>query len=122
MTIEGGGRAGMVAPDDTTFMYIEGRPGAPKDFAEAVALWRELPTESGASFDREETIDASSLAPIVTWGTNPGMVVQVTEQVPHPDDETGERALHYMGLEPGVEIADVPLDRVFIGSCTNSRI
>jgi 3-isopropylmalate/(R)-2-methylmalate dehydratase large subunit len=122
MTIEGGGRAGMVAPDDTTYTYIEGRPAAPKDFAEAVARWRDLPTDSGATFDREETMDASALAPMVTWGTNPGMVVEVTQRVPHPIDETSQRALHYMGLEPGVEIADVALDRVFIGSCTNSRI
>jgi 3-isopropylmalate/(R)-2-methylmalate dehydratase large subunit len=122
MTIEGGGRAGMVAPDDTTYAYIEGRPAAPKDFAEAVARWRELPTDEGASFDREETIDAASLAPMVTWGTTPGHVLQVNESVPQPDGETAERALHYMGLKPGTNIADLQLDRVFIGSCTNSRI
>jgi 3-isopropylmalate/(R)-2-methylmalate dehydratase large subunit len=122
MTIEGGGRAGMVAPDDTTFAYIDGRPAAPADFAATVARWRELPTDAGASFDREETIDASSLAPMVTWGTNPGMVAEVTGRVPAPDDETGERALQYMGLEPGVAIGDIALERVFIGSCTNSRI
>jgi 3-isopropylmalate/(R)-2-methylmalate dehydratase large subunit len=122
MTIEGGGRAGMVAPDDTTFAYIEGRPAAPRDFAEAVARWRELPTDPGATFDREEAIDAAAVAPMVSWGTNPGMVVEVTGRVPAPGDETGERALHYMGLEAGVPIGDVPLDRVFIGSCTNSRI
>jgi 3-isopropylmalate/(R)-2-methylmalate dehydratase large subunit len=122
MTIEGGGRAGMVAPDDTTYAYIEGRPAAPSDFADAVARWRELPTDDGASFDREERIDASSLAPMVTWGTNPGQVVEVDDKIPQPDGETAARALHYMGLQPGVNIADVPLDRVFIGSCTNSRI
>jgi 3-isopropylmalate/(R)-2-methylmalate dehydratase large subunit len=107
----------MVAPDDTTFSYLEGRPAA-----RFVEKWRELPTDPGAAFDREETIDASSLAPMVTWGTNPGMVVEVTGSVPGPNDEAAERALHYMGLQPGVGIADVPLDRVFIGSCTNSRI
>jgi 3-isopropylmalate/(R)-2-methylmalate dehydratase large subunit len=122
MTIEGGGRAGMVAPDDTTFAYVEGRPAAPKDFADSVARWRDLPTDPGATFDHEETIDASAVAPMVTWGTNPGMVVEVTGRVPDANGETAERALHYMGLQPGVEIADVPLDRVFIGSCTNSRI
>jgi 3-isopropylmalate/(R)-2-methylmalate dehydratase large subunit len=122
MTIEGGGRAGMVAPDDTTYTYLEGREGAPKDWDEAVARWRALPTEQGAAFDREETIDASGIAPTVTWGTNPGQVVEVTGAIPQPDGETGERALAYMGLQPGVPIMDVGLDRVFIGSCTNSRI
>jgi 3-isopropylmalate/(R)-2-methylmalate dehydratase large subunit len=117
MTIEGGGRAGMVAPDDTTYTYLDGRPAA-----HFVDGWRDLPTDEGATFDREETIDASRIAPMVTWGTNPGMVVEVTGRVPDADGETAERALHYMGLEPGVEIADMPLDRVFIGSCTNSRI
>jgi len=122
MTIEGGGRAGMIAPDDTTFAYIEGRPAAPKDFADAVARWRDLPTEPGATFDREESIDASSIAPMVTWGTTPGHVVEVSSAVPEPTGETSERALHYMGLEPGQRIVDLGLDRVFIGSCTNSRI
>jgi 3-isopropylmalate/(R)-2-methylmalate dehydratase large subunit len=122
MTIEGGGRAGMVAPDEKTFAYIEGRPAAPADLDEAVARWRVLPTEDGASFDREESIDASSLAPMVTWGTTPGHVVEVTAAVPLPNGETAERALHYMGLEPGTPVKDLALDRVFIGSCTNSRI
>jgi 3-isopropylmalate/(R)-2-methylmalate dehydratase large subunit len=122
MTIEGGGRAGMVAPDDTTFAWIEGRPAAPKDFAAAVERWRALPSEPGAVFDREEAIDASSLAPMVTWGTTPGQVVEVTDAVPRPSTETHERALRYMGLEPGIAVTDIPLDRVFIGSCTNSRV
>ncbi len=122
MTIEGGGRAGMVAPDDTTFAYIEGRPAAPSDWDDAVARWRALPTEDGATFDREETIDASTLAPMVTWGTTPGQVVEVTDTVPQPTGDTADRALVYMGLEPGTPMTDVALDRVFIGSCTNSRI
>ncbi|MEX2393687.1 MAG: aconitase family protein, partial [Actinomycetota bacterium] len=122
MTIEGGGRAGMIAPDDTTFAYIEGRLAAPADFDEAVARWRSLPTEDGATFDREETIDAASLAPMVTWGTTPGQVVEVTAKGPEPTGETGERALVYMGLDAGSPMIELPLDRVFIGSCTNSRI
>ena len=128
MTIEGGGRAGLVAPDDTTFGYIEGRPAAPKDWDEAVARWRSLPTDPGSTFDKEVSIDAAQLSPIVTWGTTPGMVAEVTGRVPSPDDagtvdaETAERALTYMGLQPGTPITDIALDRVFIGSCTNSRI
>jgi 3-isopropylmalate/(R)-2-methylmalate dehydratase large subunit len=122
MTIEGGGRAGMIAPDDTTYAYLEGRPGVPADWDGAVARWRSLPTEDGASFDREERIDASSLAPMVTWGTTPGQVTEVTSGVPQPTGETAERALAYMGLEPGTPMTQVFLDRVFIGSCTNSRI
>jgi 3-isopropylmalate/(R)-2-methylmalate dehydratase large subunit len=129
MTIEGGGRAGMIAPDETTYEYMEGRPGAPEDFEAAVERWRELPTEEGASFDSEVEIDASSLSPMVTWGTTPGMVVEVTDSVPDPsrldapaDREAAERALAYMALEPGTPMSDIRLDRVFIGSCTNSRI
>jgi 3-isopropylmalate/(R)-2-methylmalate dehydratase large subunit len=129
MTIEGGGRAGMVAPDETTFDYIYGKPGAPADFDAAVERWRELPTEEGASFDTEVEIDAATISPMVTWGTTPGMVVQVTEAVPDPtrmdspaDRETAERALAYMDLRPGTPITEIPLDRIFIGSCTNSRI
>jgi 3-isopropylmalate/(R)-2-methylmalate dehydratase large subunit len=122
MTIESGGRAGMIAPDDTTYAYMEGRPATPKDWDEAVARWRALPTEDGASFDREERVDASSLAPMVTWGTTPGQVAEVTAAVPQPTGETSERALVYMGLEPGTPLTEVALDRVFIGSCTNSRI
>ena len=129
MTIEGGGRAGMIAPDETTFEWVKGRPAAPQDFAAAMARWRELPTEPGASFDNEVEIDASSISPMVTWGTNPGQVVEVTERVPDPaeldspaDREAAERALAYMGLEAGTPMTEVAPERVFIGSCTNSRI
>ncbi|MBX5468481.1 MAG: 3-isopropylmalate dehydratase large subunit [Thermoleophilaceae bacterium] len=122
MTIEGGGRAGMVAPDDTTFEWIEGREAAPEDFDEAVARWRELRSDEGASFDTEVEIDASEISPQVTWGTTPGMVTDVTGTVPEPRSEADERALAYMGLEPGTAIEEIELDRVFIGSCTNSRI
>ena len=130
MTIEGGGRAGMIAPDETTFEWVSGRPGAPRDFDAAVAAWRELPTDEGAEFDTEVEIDAAAISPMVTWGTNPGMVTQVTDEVPDPeawgegpaDREAAERALAYMALEPGTPMTDIPLDRVFIGSCTNSRI
>jgi 3-isopropylmalate/(R)-2-methylmalate dehydratase large subunit len=122
MTIEGGGRAGMVAPDDTTFEWVEGRPAAPEDFDAAVERWRALRTDDGASFDREVDVDASELSPQVTWGTTPGMVAPVTGEVPEPRTEGEERALTYMGLQPGTSIRDIALDRVFIGSCTNSRI
>jgi 3-isopropylmalate/(R)-2-methylmalate dehydratase large subunit len=122
MTIEGGGRAGMVAPDETTFEWVDGRAGAPDDLQAAVAAWRELPSDPRAEFDTEVEIDASSLAPMVTWGTTPGHVVEVTSAVPEPADETEERALRYMDLEPGRQMREIPLDRVFIGSCTNSRI
>jgi 3-isopropylmalate/(R)-2-methylmalate dehydratase large subunit len=122
MTIEGGGRAGMIAPDDTTFAWVDGRAGAPADFEAAVDRWRELPTEEGAEFDTELEIDAASISPMVTWGTNPGQVVEVTGEVPEPGDETEERALRYMDLEPGRAMREIELDRVFIGSCTNSRI
>jgi 3-isopropylmalate/(R)-2-methylmalate dehydratase large subunit len=130
MTIEGGGRAGMVSPDETTFEWIRGRPAAPKDLDAALVEWRALPTDDGARFDSEVGIDASAISPMVTWGTNPGMVVQVTDAVPEPaswgegpaDREVAERALTYMALEPGTPMRDIALDRVFIGSCTNSRI
>jgi 3-isopropylmalate/(R)-2-methylmalate dehydratase large subunit len=129
MTIEGGGRAGMIAPDQTTFDYVEGRPGAPEDFEAAVARWRELPTDEGASFDREEAIDASEISPMVTWGTTPGMVVEVTDAVPDPermdspaDREAAERALAYMDLKAGTPMQEIRPERIFIGSCTNSRI
>jgi 3-isopropylmalate/(R)-2-methylmalate dehydratase large subunit len=129
MSIEAGGRAGMIAPDDTTFAYVEGRPAAPEDFDAAVERWRELRTDEGARFDSEVTVDTAALSPQVTWGTNPGQVVAVTGKVPDPselegpaDREAAERALTYMALEPGVAIEDIALDRVFIGSCTNSRI
>ena len=119
MTIEGGGRAGMVAPDETTFDYVIGRPGAP---AAVPDDWRALFTEDGAHFDQEITIDCADISPMVTWGTNPGMVVGVAETVPQPAGEQDERALDYMGLEGGTPIEQIKLDRVFIGSCTNSRI
>ncbi len=119
MTIEGGGRAGMIAPDETTFEWVIGRPGAP---SELPVQWRSLTTDDGASFDRELVIDAAALTPMVTWGTNPAMVVPVTEAVPQPHSEQDERALDYMGLEAGTPISELKLDRVFIGSCTNSRI
>jgi 3-isopropylmalate/(R)-2-methylmalate dehydratase large subunit len=129
MTIEGGGRAGMVAPDETTFEYIRGKPGAPADFDAALERWRALANEEGASFDTEVEIDAAAISPMITWGTTPGMVVQVTEQVPDPtamdapaDREAAERALAYMDLRPGTPMTEIPLDRIFIGSCTNSRI
>ena len=122
MTIEGGGRAGMIAPDETTFEWVEGRPAAPEDFEAAVARWRELPTEDGASFDVEVEVDAAAISPMVTWGTTPGQVVQVTDAVPEPGDEVQERALRYMDLRPGTPMQEIELERVFIGSCTNSRI
>ena len=129
MTIEGGGRAGMIAPDETTFAYVEGKPGAPEDFDAAVERWRGLRTDEGATFDREVEIDATTISPMVTWGTTPGMVTEVASAVPDPasiegpvDPETAARALGYMGLEAGTPITEIPLDRVFIGSCTNSRI
>jgi 3-isopropylmalate/(R)-2-methylmalate dehydratase large subunit len=129
MSIEAGARAGLIAPDDVTFAYVEGRPAAPRDFEAAVERWRELNTDDGAAFDAEVTVDTSALSPQVTWGTNPGMVAPVTGRVPDPasleapaDQEAAERALAYMALEPGTAIEDIALDRVFIGSCTNSRI
>jgi 3-isopropylmalate/(R)-2-methylmalate dehydratase large subunit len=129
MTIEGGGRAGMIAPDETTFEWVRGRPGAPEDFDAAVARWRELPTDEGATFDQEIDVDSTAISPMVTWGTNPGMVVQVTDTVPDPaamesadDRESAERALTYMGLTAGTPMTEIAPERVFIGSCTNSRI
>ena len=133
MTIEGGGRAGMIAPDETTFAWFteHDRPGAPQgaELQAAIARWRELPTEEGAEFDSDVVIDASSVSPQVTWGTNPGMVRAVTESVPSPEDfdapaerEATERALAYMALQGGTPIEQIKIDRVFIGSCTNSRI
>ncbi len=119
MTIEGGGRAGMIAPDETTFEYVLGRPAAPTEVPDE---WRQLYSDDEASFDREIEVDAAAISPMVTWGTNPEMVVGVGESVPEPSSEQDERALHYMGLDPGVAIEEIRLDRVFIGSCTNSRI
>jgi 3-isopropylmalate/(R)-2-methylmalate dehydratase large subunit len=131
MSIEGGARAGMVAPDDTTFAYMEGRPFVPrgKDFQGAVERWRSIPTDPGAVFDKVMELNAAEIAPQVTWGTNPGMVTDVTGRVPDPnsfpdpvDREAATRALEYMGLEPGTAIQEIAIDRVFIGSCTNSRL
>jgi 3-isopropylmalate/(R)-2-methylmalate dehydratase large subunit len=119
MTIEAGGRAGMIAPDDTTFDWVIGRPGAPAEIPDS---WRELRTDDGAEFDKQVMVDASAVSPMVTWGTNPGMVVQVTDAVPDPSSEQDERALEYMGLRAGTPIDEIKLDRVFIGSCTNARI
>src|SRR5487761_832419 len=124
MSIEWGAKAGMIAPDDTTFAYLHGRPHAPKGAARGVALyyWRSLVSDEGASFDGEISIDASQLEPHVTWGTNPGQVAPVTGRVPQPRSDTDERALKYMDLVPGTAFADIAIDRVFIGSCTNARI
>jgi 3-isopropylmalate/(R)-2-methylmalate dehydratase large subunit len=131
MTIEAGARAGMVAPDEVTFAYLEGRPGAPRGAAceRALEQWRALPSEPDARFDREVEIDVGALAPQVTWGTNPGMVAPIDGVVPDPalyddpaDRAAAERALRYMALEPGTPLAEIPVDRVFIGSCTNARI
>ena len=120
MTIEGGGRAGMIAPDDTTFEWVEGREAAPDPLP--LDEWRDLHTDEGAVFDTEMVIDAGELSPQVTWGTTPGMVVDVTAAVPEPSHEGEERALDYMALEAGTPMSEIKLDRVFIGSCTNSRI
>jgi 3-isopropylmalate/(R)-2-methylmalate dehydratase large subunit len=120
MTIEAGGRSGMIAPDDTTFEWVEGRDAAPDPLP--LDDWRALRTDDGASFDREVVVDASAISPQVTWGTTPGMVVGVAGTVPEPDGEGDQRALEYMALEPGTPMSEIRLDRVFIGSCTNSRI
>jgi 3-isopropylmalate/(R)-2-methylmalate dehydratase large subunit len=131
MSIEGGARAGMIAPDDTTFTYLEGRPHAPRGAAweQALDAWRGLRTDPGASYERTIEVDASRLVPHVTWGTNPGMVVPVNGRVPDPqaarsdeDRRSVEQALRYMDLRPLTPIQDIHLDRVFIGSCTNARL
>jgi 3-isopropylmalate/(R)-2-methylmalate dehydratase large subunit len=125
MSIEGGARAGMVAPDETTFAYVKGRPHAPKDADWDAALdhWRTLPTDEDAVFDTEVRIDAATLEPYVSWGTNPAQSTTIDGAVPDPgDNESAERALRYMDLVPGTEIRDIRPDTVFIGSCTNSRI
>ncbi|MGW0227519.1 3-isopropylmalate dehydratase large subunit [Actinopolymorpha singaporensis] len=131
MSIEWGAKAGLVAPDETTFAYLEGRPHAPKgaDWDAAVAYWRTLRTDDDAVFDREVTLDAGSITPFVTWGTNPGQGVPLGASVPHPTDfddpdarRSAERALEYMGLEAGTPMRDIAVDTVFLGSCTNGRI
>jgi 3-isopropylmalate/(R)-2-methylmalate dehydratase large subunit len=131
MSIEAGARAGMVAPDDTTFEYLEGREFAPQGQAwdEAVETWQKLPSDEGAGFDKVTDIDVSKLEPMVTYGTNPGMGLPISERIPDPQYETDalkrsalEKALQYMDLRPGTPILDKPIDVVFIGSCTNSRI
>jgi 3-isopropylmalate/(R)-2-methylmalate dehydratase large subunit len=131
MSIEAGARAGMVAPDETTFSYVKGRRFAPgkDDWEKAVARWSSLPSDPGACYDKVVQIDGSKLAPFVTWGTNPGMVVSVSSHVPElnemkndADRQAAERMFEYMGLQPGTRMEQIPIDRVFIGSCTNSRL
>jgi 3-isopropylmalate/(R)-2-methylmalate dehydratase large subunit len=131
MSIEGGARAGMIAPDETTFEYVKGRLFAPQGeaFEAAAEEWRKLPTDAGATYDKLVEIEASDLQPFVTWGTNPGMVTKVTQRVPDPNSlsepaqrEAAERALRYMGLEPNTPIQDIKIDRIFVGACTNGRI
>src|ERR1700745_3295077 len=130
MSIEAGARAAMVAPDERTFAYVKGRRFAPQgeEWEKAVQYWRTLASDPSASFDKVLEIDAATLAPFVTWGTNPGMVAQVTGRVPElngasdGDRRATEKALEYMGLEPGTKIEEIAIDRVFIGSCQNSRL
>jgi 3-isopropylmalate/(R)-2-methylmalate dehydratase large subunit len=131
MSIEAGAKAGMIAPDDVTFAYLEGRDHAPKGAAwdEAVAYWRTLATDEGAAFDKEVVLDAAEIFPHVSWGTNPGQVAPITSVVPDPasiadpvERGAAERALEYMGLTAGTPLKEVAVDTVFIGSCTNSRI
>ncbi len=131
MSIEAGARAGMVAPDETTFEYLKGRPHAPQgaDWEAAVEYWKTLPTDEGAQFDEEVFLDANTLDPFVTWGTNPGQGVSLLDVVPDPADisdpnekAAAERALEYMALTPGTKMKDITVDTVFLGSCTNSRI
>ncbi|HEX3654426.1 MAG TPA: 3-isopropylmalate dehydratase large subunit [Pirellulales bacterium] len=129
MSIEAGARAGMIAPDEKTFEYLRGRPAAPRDFDAAVARWRNLPSDPGAQYDRVVVYQAADVTPQITWGTNPGQVAPVTDRVPDPaalanenDRKSAASALEYMALKPGTPLSGLQLDRVFIGSCTNSRI
>lgn len=131
MSIEAGAKAGLVAPDDTTYAYVEGRQHAPKgqEWERALDYWRGLHTDDGATFDKAVTLDAGSLAPYVSWGTNPAQVVQIGQTIPSPDSfddpserDSAQRALDYMGLAAGTPVREIPVDTVFIGSCTNSRI
>jgi 3-isopropylmalate/(R)-2-methylmalate dehydratase large subunit len=131
MSIEGGARAGMIAPDETTFAYLKGRRFAPvgENWDEAVRYWRSLPSDDGATYDLTIELDATTLEPFVTWGTSPGMVVPVSSCVPDPaesqnaaDRQAAERALEYMALAPNTSIKEIAIDRAFIGSCTNARI
>ncbi len=122
MSIEAGARAGYCAPDDTTFAYLEGKVGVPKDFDAAVAEWSQLRSDPDAEYDRVEVVNVSTLAPQVSWGTNPGQVAPITGTVPEPTTADEERALAYMDLTAGQALQDVKIDRVFLGSCTNSRI
>jgi 3-isopropylmalate/(R)-2-methylmalate dehydratase large subunit len=129
MSIEAGARAGLIAPDETTCEYLRGRPFAPSDFETAVERWKQLATDPGASYDRTETFPAADVEPQVTWGTNLGQVADVGGKIPKPadypdevDQKAAAEALRYMGLEPGTPVTSIPVDRVFIGSCTNGRI
>jgi 3-isopropylmalate/(R)-2-methylmalate dehydratase large subunit len=129
MSIEAGARAGLIAPDDVTYQYLKGRPFAPTDFEAAVARWKQLPSDPAAKYDRVESFQAAEIQPQVTWGTNPGQVVDVGGKVPHPaelgdatEQKAAQQALEYMDLSPGTPMTALGVDRVFIGSCTNGRI